>query len=66
LPKSRRKPVGVRRILQRAPDVCVPYIADELAASARFAGLLARPQHQEELAAEIIFRFTFRSLCPVS
>jgi predicted unusual protein kinase regulating ubiquinone biosynthesis (AarF/ABC1/UbiB family) len=54
------------------PTIHVPYIVDELstarvmtselATGARFAELLSWPQEEKDLAAETIYRFTFRSL----
>jgi predicted unusual protein kinase regulating ubiquinone biosynthesis (AarF/ABC1/UbiB family) len=54
------------------PTIHVPGIVDELctarvvtselATGARFAELLTWPQHEKDLAAETIYRFTFRSL----
>jgi predicted unusual protein kinase regulating ubiquinone biosynthesis (AarF/ABC1/UbiB family) len=54
------------------PTIHVPRIVDELstarvvtsdlATGARFAELLDWPQHEKDLAAETIYRFTFRSL----
>jgi predicted unusual protein kinase regulating ubiquinone biosynthesis (AarF/ABC1/UbiB family) len=54
------------------PTACVPKIIDELstarvitselAAGARFSEMLDWPQEEKDLAAETIYRFTFRSL----
>jgi predicted unusual protein kinase regulating ubiquinone biosynthesis (AarF/ABC1/UbiB family) len=54
------------------PTIHVPYIVDELstarvvtselAAGARYAEILSWPQEEKDLAAETIYRFTFRSL----
>ncbi len=54
------------------PTIHVPRVVDELstarvvtselATGARFAELLTWPQHEKDLAAETIYRFTFRSL----
>ncbi len=54
------------------PTICVPRVVDELctarvvtselATGARFAELLTWPQQEKDLAAETMYRFTFRSL----
>ena len=52
--------IGVPRIVDELSTARV--ITSELATGARFAELLSWPQAEKDLAAETIYRFTFRSL----